>query len=213
MAEHMPELSAIVSRLERVEKENRGLRRAGLVVMLLGAAVLVLGEARPNREMIAQRFILADAVGNRKGELGLSKGSPHLWLYGVGPQDTKVSIASTSDGGSLSVWGAGGSAGAILWGTTDGAVLNLFGGDGTSRAHLAVGTSDFRPTARGPAPEWLELYSDVPGPSLEIRDKDGYAAVTGSVGLSTPTTGESRRTSAASVVLFGKDRKVLWSAP
>jgi len=34
-----------------------------------------------------------------------------------------------------------------------------------------------------------------------------------STGLLTPHTGETHKTSAASVVLFGKAGKVIWSAP
>jgi hypothetical protein len=37
-----------------------------------------------------------------------------------------------------------------------------------------------------------------------------FQATVGSTDLVTPETGESRKTSAASVVMFGKDGKVIW---
>jgi hypothetical protein len=51
------------------------------------------------------------------------------------------------------------------------------------------------------------------GSSLSIADPNGFRSVIGSVDLEAPRTGERHKTSAASVVLFGKDGKVLWSAP
>ena len=37
--------------------------------------------------------------------------------------------------------------------------------------------------------------------------------VIGSIDLETPRTGETHKTSAASVVLFDKDKQVVWQAP
>lgn len=51
------------------------------------------------------------------------------------------------------------------------------------------------------------------GPSLEIKDKEGYSTTLGRADLVHPTSGRKERTPAASLVLFGKDQKVLWSAP
>jgi hypothetical protein len=48
---------------------------------------------------------------------------------------------------------------------------------------------------------------------LEMSDKQGFKTAIGSTDLITPLTGETHKTSAASIVLFGKDKKVLWSAP
>jgi len=39
------------------------------------------------------------------------------------------------------------------------------------------------------------------------------SAKIGSTGLMTPLTGESHKTSAASLVMSGKDGKVIWRAP
>jgi len=50
-------------------------------------------------------------------------------------------------------------------------------------------------------------------PSLTLSDKNGFSAVFGSADLVVPATGRKESSSAASVVLFAKDKKVLWSAP
>lgn len=50
-------------------------------------------------------------------------------------------------------------------------------------------------------------------PSIEVADSEGYATEIGVTGRTYPTTGETQKSSAASLVLLGKDQSVLWSAP
>jgi hypothetical protein len=77
-------------------------------------------------------------------------------------------------------------------------------------------------TADGPDEVSFNMFNDGGGsfkvdvsnnPSVEIRDKEGFQASLGSTNLITERTGEARTTSAASLTLFGKDRKILWKAP
>jgi hypothetical protein len=49
--------------------------------------------------------------------------------------------------------------------------------------------------------------------NLNLQDQDGFQATLGVTNLVTPRTGESQKTSAASVVLFDKDKSVIWKAP
>ena len=49
--------------------------------------------------------------------------------------------------------------------------------------------------------------SDLPSPQLSLIDKKGYRTDIGKTGLLTTRTGEKSETSAASVVMFGQDRK------
>ena len=51
------------------------------------------------------------------------------------------------------------------------------------------------------------------GPFIVANDSEGFSAELGSTSLVTTRTGEQHKSSAASLVLFGKDGKVLWSAP
>jgi hypothetical protein len=213
MTTELQQLSTLMKRLERVENENRRLKHLGLAIVIAGAVLVLMGQARPSRDITAQRFTLTDMSGNKKAELGLSGELPHLWFYGPSPKNLEVSIIGGSEGGQLTFSGADGSTRALLQATQDGAVLNLYGAEDKSRVHLGVGTFDLELPADSAANPWLTIFSDVPGPSLVVRDKEGFSAAIGSTGLRTPETGETRRTSAASTVLFAKDGKVLWSAP
>jgi DNA helicase HerA-like ATPase len=51
------------------------------------------------------------------------------------------------------------------------------------------------------------------GALLSLADGEDYETEIGNTALLSPLTGEKHSTSAASVVLLAKDKKVLWSAP
>ena len=51
------------------------------------------------------------------------------------------------------------------------------------------------------------------GPNVTVTDEESYSSVLGRSDLVQTNTGKKEQTPAASLVLFGKDKKVLWSAP
>ncbi len=50
------------------------------------------------------------------------------------------------------------------------------------------------------------------GTALELTDKDGFTTSIGN-GVKANKSGQVKNTTAGSITLFNKDRKVLWSAP
>ena len=61
--------------------------------------------------------------------------------------------------------------------------------------------------------DFASLEVGPSGSELSILDDEGFETRIGAIDLVTPRTGETHKTSAASVVLFDKDKKVLWKAP
>jgi hypothetical protein len=59
----------------------------------------------------------------------------------------------------------------------------------------------------------VTLDEDSGGPNMTIEDNRGYSSVLGRLDLVLTKRGKKEQTPAASLVLFGKDKKVLWSAP
>jgi hypothetical protein len=59
------------------------------------------------------------------------------------------------------------------------------------------------------------LSVDVNGPAFEIVDPQGFRMNLGGTATVTPKTGQTQHTSAASIVMFGNDKKhhVIWRAP
>ena len=58
----------------------------------------------------------------------------------------------------------------------------------------------------------MNLGEDAGGPGLEIADNEGFSTILGRRDV-VVGTGQKERKPAASVLLLGKGRKVLWSAP
>ena len=75
---------------------------------------------------------------------------------------------------------------------------------------------DLRAYARGTMlslSQHAVLKSGSDGPSLTLSDTKGFRSVVGSVSFSLPSTGETSKTSAASIALFDKDGRSIWIAP
>jgi hypothetical protein len=83
MTAQAPELAAVVARLEKVERHNRRLRGAGIAVLVLAAAGLLMGQAMPKARIVeAEGFVLKDGAGKVRAELVVDKDGPGLELYG-----------------------------------------------------------------------------------------------------------------------------------
>jgi hypothetical protein len=99
------------------------------------------------------------------------------------------------------------SAGLFLYDKEGNQPVRLSAGPG--RAHLILFPPGEAPTAR-------LIYLGVGpglGPQVMVKDKEGFSTTIGTTDLRSPRTGASGKTSAASVILFDKDDKVLWQAP
>lgn len=95
------DLGAITERLERLERQNRRLRLAGVVLLLVGAALATAGVAHPAPPPVleAQRFLVRDPAGRPRAVLGVVGDASALNLYdraGTG----RASLTVDADGGS-----------------------------------------------------------------------------------------------------------------
>ena len=158
----------LAARVEKLENQNRWLKRAGLTLLLLPAAVLLMGQTGPTRTIEAQSFVLKDSAGHVRAALAMLDAHPTLRLF-----DAKGKIRIALDGSSESP-----DSGSRIW---------LAGEDDKSRLSLGL----------------VGKY-----PFVLINDEQGFSAQLGS----TPDV-VGIRTGAASLIMWGKDGKVLWSAP
>ena len=202
MAPAEQDLRSIVERLQKVEKQNRTLKRFGLGFLLLIGAAVTMGQARPSRTAEAEQFVVKDPQGHMRAMLGFSLGAPMLNLYDkVGV--TKASLVVGANGiPVLSLFDAAGNQTVSLANGEDGPTLGLQEGAGRP---LSVGELIKQPG--------VAIHVAKDQIALMVEDREGFAAVLGTADLVTPRTGETHRTSAASFVLFDKDKNVIWSAP
>jgi hypothetical protein len=176
------ELGELLSRLERLEKENRRVKRITATGLLILCCALFMGQSRPSKTIEAERFIVKDSSGKTRGEFGMDPGKAG---------GATLTVGSLVEGGR-------GTPGEKY-------LVTLHGGD---YAWINLRAADSREYING------RLNDETnEGALFSVTDGKDYEADIGNSDLLSPHTGEKHHTSAASVVLIGKDKKVLWSAP
>ena len=97
---------ALSRRLGRLERENRRLKVAGLMVLTLLGSLVVMGQARPPATVHAQEFVIVDKAGKQLGRIGVGDdGLPILTMRGK--DDTiRVLVSVYDDGTALMSLGA-----------------------------------------------------------------------------------------------------------
>ncbi len=189
----LSDTQTILERLEKLERQNQRLKRSGLAASLLLGVVLLMGQAtRKSRTVEAERFNLLDSTGKTRAELLMLTDGPALKLYDSN-QVARVVLSIYQDMPNLGLYDR---SGIVRLGLTDRPQ------DGPS---LWLGDATGRPRAQ------LDAIGEHP--RLYLQDKKGLAASIGDDTVQNLQTGEMENTSAASVVLFGSGRKVIWRAP
>ena len=224
MNSYTPSLAELEIRLAKLERQNRRLKRLGLLFLLIVGSGFLLAQAprKPLRAaptpavhaatydtLVVHRLELRDKAGNLRGLWTVANDSPFLALYD-GPGKLRAVLGLPAGRPYLTFVDDAGKPRAGLGVTTDGPALVLRDAAGKIRASLLV-------PAEGPA---LELRDAAGKPrawlaenTFFVTDAQGLKAVVGVTQTETTKTGESHTTSAAAVTLFGKDGKVIWRAP
>jgi hypothetical protein len=208
MSETTDENDLIVSRIERLEEQNRRLKRGALACLVAIASFGLMGQAQRKstrapastpapaipKKIEAESFILKDANGRVRAELSIAGTGPSfklrdesgsalitLSLNDEAPAGPFVLLSDPQHHAGLSMSVLGGA----------GSQLSLTGERADIQAHIGV-TPD--------------------GTTLALSDKDGFTTNIGN-DVQPSKGGKIKKTSAASIGLFNRDRKVLWSAP
>jgi hypothetical protein len=210
MSEAIRDTDSIVSRIKRLEDQNRMLKRGALACLVGVASFGLMGQAqrKPARppapapapaftmpkNIEAQSFVLKDASGRVRAELSMGGTGPSLKLRDQsGTALVTLSLNDDKPAGPFLLLSDpqhhAGLSMSILEGA--GSQLTLTGERADVQAHIGV-TPD--------------------GTSLALSDQEGFTTNIGS-GVQPSKGGQIKKTSAASITLFNKDRKVLWSTP
>jgi hypothetical protein len=210
MSEATHEKDLIVSRIERLEEQNRRLKRGALACLVAIASFGLMGQTQRKstrapapapapapaipKKIEAESFILKDANGRVRAELSMGGTGPSfkfrdesgsalvtLSLNDAAPAGPFLLLSDSQHHAALSMSVLGGA----------GSQLSLTGERADVQAHIGV-TPD--------------------GTTLALSDQDGFTTNIGN-GVQPSKGGQIKKTSAASITLFSKNRKVLWSAP
>jgi hypothetical protein len=193
-------LKELHDRLLKLEKQNRRLKQLGAVAMIVVTLLVVMGQAPAKKTVEANEFILRDDGGNLRARLFMTEKSTTTAKALFGIDDLRpvtippeVALTLYDDKGQVKVMLNGGGISFLnsqghLSGALSGGILSLQGNGDSSFAMLSP-------------------YN------LNLSDGDGFSATLGLASLVTPRTGETHKTTAASLTLFGKNKNVIWKAP
>jgi hypothetical protein len=183
-------------RLLKLERQNLRLKRIGAAALVVAVSLLVMGQASQKRKTVeAEALVVRDDNGIVRVRLSMNEKfhNPEMFFF-----DEKGRTMLELVGG---VGREGPFGGAVLINDGQGR------GRGTFQAHddgALLSLSD----AKGALKAALE-----PG-HLDVSDDDGFEAALGTQdSLVTTRTGETHKTSAASLLLFDKNKNVIWKAP
>ena len=201
MSSH-PETQPLEVRIERLERQNRLFRRGALSCLIALGSVGLMGQTKHPRKAAtpaapvvpekieAGSFIMKDSNAKIRAELSIAATGPTFKLLDEnGTPLMKLSLNDGSPQGPMMLFSdpqhhAGFSL-SVLQGM--GSQLSLVGARPDIQARMEV------------APE---------GTSLEVSDADGFTTSIGN-GMQASKGKQPKKTTAASVTLYGKDRKLL----
>lgn len=200
----------LLVRIERLEKQNRRMKQGGLACLLVLASVGLMAQTQHKKptthkpvppppvvlpdNIEAQSFILKDANGKPRAELSMSGTGPSFKLRDQnGSALVTLSLNDSAPNGALLLMSdpqhAAGLSISVLEGA--GSQVTMTGPNADIQAHIGASAD---------------------GSTIDLMDQNGFSTAIGD-GMLTTKSGQFKKTTAASIALFNKDRKVLWSAP
>jgi len=196
---HPASLEDLQERVVRLERQNRRFKQLGVAALIVPALLLLLGEAPSKKTVEANEFVLRDDSGNIRARLFMTKETTTTAkeLLGI-DSSTPITIPPEA---TLAMYDNTGKIRVMLNGSDiafEDAKGHLGGELGNGTLTLAGENNSFA---------MLSPYN------LNLQDQDGFLATLGVTNIVTPRTGQTQRTSAASLVLFDKNKNVIWKAP
>lgn len=213
-------LQEIRGRLAQLEKQNRRLKRIGASALVIATALGLMAATRPVPEKItAREFDVVDGAGMVRIRLFTTPvGASVEVLDAQGKRaasmeaDLEASfVIAGKDGGEVATLSNAPESGASV-GVAYSPVWNAADFKSEKTLRDAMNSYTTRLNNEPAVGMWVSPSGE---PSMTIKDAQGYSMDLGSTSTVLPFTGQTQQTSAASIVLFGNDKKhhVIWRAP
>ena len=171
MSSPTPNWTAVVERLEKLERQNRRLKQAGAVALILAAAVLLMGQVPSHRTVEANEFVLKDGDGRMRARLYMQAPrmvSPALEFYDLDGVK-RVSLDVQYSGSGISFYDEEGTQ-EITLGQTLNSALGLYIG----KPHIAGKENvDFASLEVNPTGSELSLFARQGTTRLKMHDQKG----------------------------------------
>ncbi len=196
MYEHHPHTERIETSLKALSRELRWHRRAWLLLAVAAGTMALAGAAGPpaGREIRTSRIVLTDPAGAVRGTLAVeADGTPALRLSDAAGVERLAAVVS-GGGPAISLQGGDRKTAAKLLVEAGVPRLALSDATGTDRLWAAVRLGS-------PVVQFISSDGAPRCGIATMNDDRGLAVVTAASG---PEPG---------LVLYNKDRKIVWSAP
>jgi hypothetical protein len=132
-----PKAVDVLERLDRLEKQNRRLKSAAaLFVILTSCLILMSAAGHKGRTIEARQIVLKDDEGNTRAVLGMRSAGPGLTLYDSGGDKAQALLAVLQTGPVLGLYDADGNTRVLLGVTPKGATLTFNDAEGKLRAEM-----------------------------------------------------------------------------
>src|SRR5215469_4289893 len=202
----------INTRLEKPERENRRMKKIGIVGIVFVSVLFIRGQAKTDKVVEANEFRLVDFAGKVRALLSMIPSGPELSFYD--DHGTVVANISTTPDPALYLGEPGSKGRAIIRAgppkTTPPTQPFLYLGGPAGNVQLVGGTA--KSIRIFDSAGTFTVTNDENGPNITLVGKEGYSTEIGKTALVQPKTGKREQTRAASLVLFDSG-EVLWSAP
>jgi hypothetical protein len=181
----------INARLESLERENRRIKKIGVVAIVFASVLFVSGQAKTDKVVEANEFVLKDGNGKARARLSM-----------VTVSDTTL---TQKDIPNLSFYDAEGHSRIFIAALPEESRIYLSDSQQTMHSAMWAGsevTSGAGASITGPG-ELIQVTLDtfIEGPQLVLKDKEGYSTEVGKTAFVQPKTGKEEQTRAASLVL------------
>jgi hypothetical protein len=220
----------------RVSMLEHRLRVACVMGMVSLIAVVLLGVAVQNAASQATRIRardiqLVDAAGRTRIKMAVDDGNQTYFAISDGSDNNVVLVFVNSQGvhasffhdpghGSVEILATQGGVSVSASSSKGHMILNPdrvgFYGSGSNPTYASLGVDAGSASASVSGPggrQLVDLRTSQGLSSVVVSDNDRYSAILGATELKSQSTGTVEKRSAASLVLFDKDDKVIWSAP
>lgn len=211
----------LIARLERLERDNRRLKRSGLAVFVIAAALCGIYAARPVPQIIkAHEFEVVDGAGRVRIRLSTTPGEASVAVLKA-QGNRAASMEVDYPGLSFIVAGQYGGDVALLTSSAHNSSVGVdYAPDwdavvaGKSGKALRDALKSYR-TRLENGPSVDMSVSSSGRTSITLQDAQGFSTDLGSTDTVIQATGATQQTSAASIVMFGNDKRhhVIWRAP
>jgi len=197
MNPHVHNFEDIQDRLQKLEKQNRRIKQLGAVALVFAAVIVIMGQAPTKKTVEANEFVLRDDNGNIRARLFVTPKSTATAREVLGI-DSSAPVTVPSEA-TLALYDEK----AKTRGFFNENDLAFYDSDGKSDAILGSSMVSVGDKESGAVM--------VPGAISTFAD--GFSATLGKENLITPRTGETQMRSAASLVMFDRNKNVIWKAP